>query len=355
MLNNISRRSVTTFQIAATYVGTVVGAGFASGQEVLQFFGYFRIQGGLGLVFAGALFAYFGYTMLEIGRRIPSASHVQVIRRATGGLYPLVDLIITFFLFGGLTAMIAGSGAIFVEQFGLPFAAGGLVMAGLTTITVLWGLEGVITAISLFVPVLLTSVGLLTLASLVRFGLNLQLVASALSPASAPVRSLPLSSVVYVSYNLLLTAAVLAPVGAAANSKQKNMRGAILGGIGLALGALAIHLSVLSNLPEVLDYEVPMAFIAARFGDVPKLLFGIVLLGEIYTTAVANLYGFSARAQDPARPGFKIAAILVALAAFVASRFGFSAVVRTVYPVAGYAGLLLMLGLLVSSTRRNIR
>ncbi|EGD49885.1 hypothetical protein TheetDRAFT_3307 [Thermoanaerobacter ethanolicus JW 200] len=31
------RKEISAFKVAATYIGTVVGAGFASGQEILQF------------------------------------------------------------------------------------------------------------------------------------------------------------------------------------------------------------------------------------------------------------------------------------------------------------------------------
>ena len=41
---------VTTFKVAATYIGTVIGAGFASGQEILQFFSVFGNMGILGLI-----------------------------------------------------------------------------------------------------------------------------------------------------------------------------------------------------------------------------------------------------------------------------------------------------------------
>ena len=34
----MENKKVTILKVAATYIGTVVGAGFASGQETLQFF-----------------------------------------------------------------------------------------------------------------------------------------------------------------------------------------------------------------------------------------------------------------------------------------------------------------------------
>jgi uncharacterized membrane protein YkvI len=37
----MNKKSVSTLKVAATYIGTVVGAGFATGQELLQFFSKF--------------------------------------------------------------------------------------------------------------------------------------------------------------------------------------------------------------------------------------------------------------------------------------------------------------------------
>ncbi len=52
----MKKKDIGIFKIAATYIGTIVGAGFASGQEVLQFFGVFGIKGLWGLLLATALF-----------------------------------------------------------------------------------------------------------------------------------------------------------------------------------------------------------------------------------------------------------------------------------------------------------
>ena len=50
-------RPTSPLGIAATFIGTTIGAGYASGQEILQYFVSFGILGGMGaLAIAGALF-----------------------------------------------------------------------------------------------------------------------------------------------------------------------------------------------------------------------------------------------------------------------------------------------------------
>jgi uncharacterized membrane protein YkvI len=125
-----TKKSLSVFQIAAVYIGTIVGAGFASGQELLQFFGYFGIWGIAGLLLATALFALFGAQLMLIGNRLQADSYKAVLE-ALGGrwLGLLLNVVITFFLFGLLVAMVAGVGATFLQEFRLPESWGLALMA----------------------------------------------------------------------------------------------------------------------------------------------------------------------------------------------------------------------------------
>ncbi len=135
--------SAGPLRIAAVYIGTIVGAGFASGQEVLQFFNAFGREGVLGVVLATALFFLFGYAVLILGRNLEARSHVDIVRFTNGRvLGAFLDLVITVFLFGGLATMVAGSGAVFAEQFHVSPLWGTAFMALAALLTVLAGTRG---------------------------------------------------------------------------------------------------------------------------------------------------------------------------------------------------------------------
>jgi len=339
----VEARRLSTFQVAATYIGTVVGAGFASGQEVLQFFGYFGLSGIWGLAVTTALFSFFGLIILDLGRRLQARSHVEVVQHAGGPwLGKAVDYIITFFLFGALTAMAAGAGAIFEEQFGLSPLLGNGLMVAAALITVLAGISGVITAISFVVPVLLAAVVGISLYSFSTQGLPGM---AEPAPWQAVIPYWPLSALVYVSYNMVMAVAVLAPLGRRAGDRGVLRRGAVWGGIGLGLGAAAILLALLVNLPGAAGFDIPMVYIAGQISPLVRFFYSIVLFAEIYTTAVGCLYGFVARITDPEGARVRVIAVGAALAAFMASRLGFTSLVKFLYPAVGYAGLLLLGGL----------
>ncbi|MBC7084234.1 MAG: hypothetical protein H5T95_12230 [Firmicutes bacterium] len=341
----MTEKRVFTLGVAATYIGTVVGAGFASGQEVLQFFGHFGLRGIPAVGLAVALFSLYGYLILELGRKLGAKSHLPVVREAGGHVVgTAVDGVITFFLFGALVAMTAGAGAVFDEQFGLPSAVGNVLLVVAALLTVLAGIHGVVTAISLVVPALLVAVVGISVATLLRTPLNPAAI-RALDPARAAVPSWPLSSVVYVSYNIVLAVGVLAPLGAIAAGPRTLKLGAVLGGLGLGVGALAIHLALLATLPQSARLQVPMIYIAGRFPVLVQVGYSLILLLEIYTTAVGNLYGFVARIVKPRSAAFRWLVVATSVVALLAGRLGFSRIVRTLYPAVGYAGLLLLLAL----------
>ncbi len=353
----MKNKKITMLQVAGTYIGTIVGAGFASGQEMLQFFVSFGPMGLWGLLVVTLLFIYFGYIIMELGLKLKVSSHLPVVKE-TGGtvLGTFSDGIITFFLFGALTAMMAGSGALFTQEYNIHPIVGSLFMAVITLITVLGGFQEIINSISIVVPFLILSAIGVSIASL--------LMASKVNPmpVSLPqpgfLRNWLWSAIIYTSYNSVTAIAILGPLGYEAGNKRLIKNGAILGGLGLGLGAVAIYLALRVNGDIIRDVEVPMIIVAGRISPIVRGIYGVVLLAEIYTTAVGNLYGFAARlcgdaiqklpsgSQGNLASNKKRASLIITgstFVAFCASLAGFSNLVKYLYPAVGYCGVITLI------------
>ncbi|HEX6989760.1 MAG TPA: hypothetical protein VF282_09880 [Bacillota bacterium] len=331
-------------RIAGTYVGTVVGAGFASGQEILRFFTAYGAWAWAGLAVAATLLALFAVIVIWVGAACRAESHREVIRAIGGrrlGLF--ADWVISGFLFAGAGVMMAGSGAIFREQFGLPAWLGSAVMAGAAIVTVWFRLRGVTTVTALVAPVLITAVVTLSIVSVLDRGLP-----GAQDPPGAVQGAAPswlIAAALYASYNLVLAVPVLAPLGGEVREPGPILAGGTLGGAALGIGALAIHLGLASGLPETARAEVPMLLLARHRGDLVGLVYGIVLWLEVYTTAVASLYGVSARLRSPRRRGYVAVVTVLGLLAFALSFAGFADLVQSLYPAVGYLGLVILAAL----------
>src|SRR3546814_2577630 len=83
------------FKISIAFVGVVVGAGFASGQEIMQFFTSFGMVGLVGAVISGALFIFLAMALSTLGQQKASLSHKRVIYAICGKyLGMFVDVLI---------------------------------------------------------------------------------------------------------------------------------------------------------------------------------------------------------------------------------------------------------------------
>jgi len=344
--------TISPFTVAGTYVGTVVGAGFATGQEVMRFFTFFGAAGTWGVLLSTVLFALLGVVILQVAHQLKATSHREVLQDVAGPLVgTILDWVIAFFLFAGAAIMMAGSGAVFVEHWHLGRGLGTVIMAVVATGTVLFGLRGVVTSISTVAPVLIGMVLLIATGTIIVEGLS-PAELSWTSPGGKPTPSWLVAALLYVSYNLILSISVLAPLGGAAPDARKLRLGGLAGGVALGVGALAINLALLAGLPDTAGYEVPMLHLATRLPGWVAALYGVVLWAEIYTTAVSSLFGLAVRFVPAGRPAqYRWFTIAAGAGALVLSQVGFAQMVSTIFPIVGWLGLLLIAGLLIRLVR----
>lgn len=338
-----------SFQIGSAFIGIIVGAGFASGQEILQFFTSFGYLGIAGSVIAAILFAFLGMNLMQLGSRLQTQSHKDVIYHICGrylGIF--VDILITFFLFGVTVVMFSGAGAIFEQQFGLPAFVGSLCMAVITIASVTLNVRKVIGMISTVTPFLLLMVILIVGYSLFHYDPSSIDMDAAVAKTSPAASNWIMGALLYVSYNIAAGVAMITVIGGTVKDQKVAGRGGIIGGLGLGLLILLINISMLTQLDKVADVSMPMITLSNAIHPAVGFLMAIVLIGMIYNTAVAMLYAFSARIVKPEKPSFKAFTILFGVIAFIASFVGFVNLVGTVYPITGYLGFLLIAAIIVS-------
>ncbi len=350
----VEKRGVSAFTVAATYVGTVVGAGFATGQEILTFFTHLGLSGIYGVLLATILLAVLGSAVLRLGQQLRAESHRELVEEVAGRTFGrLTDWVITFFLFGGAAIMMAGSGAVFAEHWHLNRFMGTLIMALLAGGTVALGLRGVVASISAVAPVLIVMVLIVSTGSIALNGISASDLAW-FQPAEAANRFWPLSALLYVSYNLLLSVSVLGPLGRESTDVRALHYGGLIGGAALGIGALFINLAVMAGLPSSAQFEVPMLHLARQFPAWLQTSYSAILWAEVYTTAVASLFGLAVRLTKTDTPQYGRVVIGSAALALVASQFGFSQLVGFLFPAVGWLGLIFIGGLLVRVIRGRI-
>ena len=327
-------------------MGTVIGAGFASGQEIWTFFARFGLPGLIGLALAGALFAVIGMRALSLGaRNRPGETYFQTLQYLFGPLAPYLDLILLVFLVVLSGVMLAGAGAL-SELAGWPFWLGVLGTALLGLAVVAADVPGLIVLNKLIVPLLVLIVSGVALATLAQRP-------AALPPAS---RSgwLP-ASLLYVSYNTVLSLPVLIALGTAEPDPGTRRAGGLLGAAGLTLLGTLILISLLRNPGTARAAVMPMAAIASRLGRPTVLVYSVILWAELFTTLVADAYGAAVRLRQLWGGSRTIWAGAAMAGGILLSRLGFANLVRTAYPAFGLVCLVILAGLLWPAHPRPAR
>lgn len=343
-MNLKKKDDVSMFKIATMYIGAVIGAGFASGQEILQFF---VVQGENALweiIMVTLLFSYLGALILYLSVKLQTNNYLNLIHKLLGkkgGL--LYDWLSIAVLLGGLSVMFSGSGAVFEEHLKLDAWLGITLMILINGIVIICGLHGVLWVNAILVPVKITVIAILCLIVIhMKAGWpdQIQYVDS--------TRSWIWSGILYVSYNIILVLAVLATLGKSV-SLPRAVAGGVAGGVGLGLTAGIMCFAGIALWPVILNYQVPTIYMAGTVHQALKWPVGLLIWLAILTTAICNTHGLAARIAYPGTTKYKLAGLGVTLLAIPLSMVDFDRLVGMIYPVFGYAGLIIIVALLLAS------
>ena len=320
--------------ISATFVGTVVGAGFASGQEILQFFAIYGTYGFLGIIAAVFLMGLAGVKIFKVGFQLKPKSYQEFLIFILGKhLTPIVDLIMLLFFMVLIGVMLAGSGSL-CESMGVSFWTGEILTAFLLIGVLFFDLSGLISANLIVIPLMLIGslsisfYGLFTKsATPVTPSFNFQWFFAALQ---------------FSAYNVILALPVLLALTQEYPHLGHLKSGSWMGSLGLGLMAGFMQWALLSHFPQMGKQALPMIELARGAGRIPYLIYAVILWGEMFTTLLANTYGLAKRLIVLWELPYRIWVILITLAGLVIAQVGFINLIANCYPLFGILSLIIL-------------
>jgi len=329
-------------KIAVVYGSVFLGAGFASGRELMQYFVGFGRVGLWGLIVSGVLFALVGWAVLSLCRRHELKTYGEFMKFLLGKrLGPIMEGLVAAFLFCLLVAMLAGAGATAYQAFYLPFSLGAIIVGLVVFCVLCFGLDGIVKINLFLAPLMLLGGMFIGIYSFLAYT----------TPAFAPFGgrlsfAWLLSAIVYGSYNLLTGVPVLAAAAPMANTRRSAIVGGVLGGGVITLLGLVMSLPLFLYHADIIALEIPFLYIAREHGSIFSGLYLAVLISALLTTAACN--GFAVLQWLDGR-GFKNrikTAAVVCILGVLAAHIGFSNIVLFVYPVFGLFGLFKIIAIL---------
>ncbi len=327
-------KKTKSLHVAATYVGAIIGAGFASGQEILQFFVVYNNSGLLGIIISGFLFSIIGVIIVNISYDIKANNYKDLFFKSGGKKIGVIaDIILTLFLVGSLVVMLAGIKSIFKEIF--PWSPNlGLV---LTIILIIWsnyhGIKGIMNLNLLLIPILIIII------VVIFFALSSKV---EIDPNSTISSSFLTSSFIYTAYNLILALTVLIPLTASLSQKDV-VYGVSIGGIILGLVGLIIAYILNQYYHQIATSEIPMLDILKNYKYQFYYLYTITLWLAMLTTSSCNLYALITRLSKNIKLKKVNLILSIMLLVIPFSQLPFSKLVQLVYLYLGKISLLLFL------------
>lgn len=327
-------------KISMAFLGLLVGAGFATGLEVIQYFASFGLNGLWGALLAGVVMTTAGAVILQLGSYFLADEHNSVFRRITHpAISRSLDVVVTLTLFCIGFVMLAGAGSNLEQQFGIPTWVGSLVMTVLVMVTGLLDVDKVSEIIGAITPFLIIAVLIGFVYTLFNMPDDLGALSDIAQGENSPVSPWWLSALNYNGLALLLGVSMSLVIGGNHASMRDAGRGGLFGGILYTILLALIAFTLLMNIEIVSGDDVPMLTLFDSMHPVMAYPMVLVIFAMIYNTAIGMFYALGKRVTSSRPSWYTPVFLTVCLVGFGVSFIGFDTLMTYVYPVLGYLGL----------------
>ena len=317
-------------------MGTTIGAGYASGREIWQFFGY---ESGLAILLFTVLFIISCYFIMKISYEKKTVHYLPVLETLLGKkLAGLYDFMIILYLFSVTVVMLAGAGAA-LEVFYLPFWVGIAVTVILLVFLFVWDIQGMVSINAFIIPLLVAGL----IGALLSFALKYgqPIIIDWREQGNWP------SAFTFTALNILPLVAVLAAIGKEIKHQGEIWIASL--GSGILLGGLTfLYNEILSQMAsDIVLYEIPLFAILKNYHYIMLILMSVVLWCAIYTTAASGVVGLATRFRKKTSMPLWLLAFIILLVMVPLTTFGFSTLVAVLYPLYGLLNLYMLAALLL--------
>ncbi|MTW85756.1 hypothetical protein F3157_08810 [Virgibacillus dakarensis] len=317
-------------------IGTTIGAGYASGRELWQFFGH---ESGLAILLFAVFFTISIYVILNLSFQRKSTDYLPILRDIVGRkLTGVYDIMIFLYLCTTTVVMIAGSGAT-GQAFNFSYWWGVFFIVIVLILLFLKDINGILSINQLILPLLLG--GLLYILLLFTFDQELSLFAHWHEQRNWT------AAFPFTALNILPLIAVLGAIGNKIHSKGEIWIACIGSGAILGVISYVYNNSLIQIADELLLYEIPLFAILKHYPFAMLVFMSILLWFAIFTTAAAGIMGIVTRLKKYVNIPLWLLVMVILLIMVPLTTLGFSTLITYIYPIYGLLNLYVLTRLLL--------
>ena len=293
MLQFLDSRFIRVYLIpGAVFQSVLVGGGYGTGREIVEFFTRF---GGLGGLLA-ILVTWICWTVVlgltyEFARVFGTQNYRDFFRELLGRAWVIFEVLFVVMLLLVLAVVASAAGEILQDRFGIPYLLGLTVMLTAVGVLTFFG-RGVVTkslAIwTVFIYVTFVIYFVVAFSEL-RVEMFTQVGAGEIEPGWW------ISGIQYGMYNLFIVPVILYSAAGIRTKKEAVTSGLIASTICI-FPAILFHMTFLGFYPEIVTWEIPLFTLISELGVAGLLgLYLLVLFGTLIETGAGLLQGMNER------------------------------------------------------------
>ncbi|MDO4911169.1 MAG: hypothetical protein Q3972_05445 [Corynebacterium sp.] len=345
-----------SISLALAIVGLIVGAGFASGQEILQYFVAFGQIGIWGAVVTGIIMSVAVMAMVQLGSYFFANEHTAVFDRVVHPLLSrLFDIIIIFALFCIGFVMLSGAGANLNQQFGFPSWVGSLIMLVLVIACGFLNVEKVSSVMGAITPFIILAVIGAFIVSMSRIDMDFAHYNAQAMELAPAIDNVWISVLNYSGLALVLAVSMAIVIGGSHMDPKTAGIGGLVGGILFAVLLILATLALFFQVDVIGHTDMPMLALINSVNPVLGFIMAIVVYAMIFNTAIGLFYALGKRLTVNKPERFTPVFIIGCLVGFACSFMNFKTLVGSVYPILGYLGAFLVACLVFAWVRTRPR
>ncbi|MDR1495820.1 MAG: hypothetical protein LBS67_02745 [Clostridiales Family XIII bacterium] len=370
--------------IAGAYSSYTIGAGFASGNEVMQFFGSW----GVPTAFVAALCtlvmtAYFCASAYRAGQsntfEKPHDVYVYFCGKYVGWVF---EVFVIIFVLGIFATMFSGAGSMLNQFLGLNQYVGSIIIGIIASVVVFGGFKRVAAVLGyagILIIAFVVVVGIITLASpnasldqsanvaqMVADGKIWQANLMELPPLSfipgfAGLNGPVLEGFCYAGVCLIVSIPFIVAQGRQTKNMKEALGSGIFAGIFFSVGMILVICILLGNFQYITDANGDMqpipalAAVEGLLGRGTGAVYMIILIAGIFTTITGYLWLLTDRVfgEVKNKKSNIFTAILMIIGVVLGGVLPFSAVVNFLWPLSGFAGIIFVIFMIVKDIRAS--
>lgn len=322
------------FQIATIFIGTIVGAGLSSGMELSQFFSQYGYWSFIGIFLCGVFYVFMSHMIIAISAKFKLTSYDAFIRLISPGLLGVfTNIVITFFFFTSTAIVIAGSGALINQYFGIPIWVGIFIMVTLGILILLRETNGLIEINGFIVPTLIIIMSLLFLTFTYKFPATLSF--SYLKATMPPKNGWGISTVIYAGFNIMSCIGILVPLSTELENTNDIIAGVAIGSFFLTLLSSIIIFLMMVTYKDALRYEIPLLYVAKQIGPILQFVLLCVIWLEMFSSKVSNVYSLARSMENYYNFSYKKSIFIIVGLSLPITQIGFGNLITVLYPFFG--------------------